>query len=68
MKRNFKKISDNNPYWSTIVCFAHTIRNKSYSYEIIKKYFNLLVDKNDYDKKDKTQIFDWLYDMSNIKT
>ena len=65
IQRNFSKISTDNPYWSTIICFAHIIRKKRYHYQVIKKYFNLLVDKDDYDKKDKKQILDWLRDISN---
>jgi predicted transcriptional regulator len=54
--RRFNKINRNNPGLSTISCFAVAITDQNFSRQTIARGFNKLVDKNDYDKKDKKEI------------
>ena len=54
--RRFKKISEKNPYWSDNTCFAVAITGQNFSRQTIAKWFNKLVDKNDYGKNDKKAI------------
>ena len=56
IERRFKKISEKNPYWSDNTCFAVAITGQNFSRQTITKWFNKLVDKNDYGKNDKKEI------------
>jgi len=51
-----------NPQWSSFTCFIETIKGKKYfKTPTIRKYFDILVDKDDYGKKDKGEILGFLY-------
>jgi hypothetical protein len=56
LKRRFQKISKENPYWSTNTCFNIAIRGQNFNEQTIRRFFNKLVDKDDYDKKDKKEL------------
>jgi len=58
--RRFNNVSQKNPGLSTIVCFAIAITEQNFSCQTIARGFNKLVDKNDYDKKDKKEIMNFL--------
>lgn len=61
IEKNFEKIQEKNPYWSSLVCFSETIRNRKFnSWKNTVSWFNKLVDKDDYDKRDKKEILTWL--------
>lgn len=64
LERNFKKIEANNPYWSTYTCFAQAIKGKSFNKETIRRWFNKLVNRDDYSSEDKKTILSFLYDLS----
>ncbi len=68
MQRRFDCISNKNPHWSSYICFAEAIKQQKFNKESIQIWFNKLVDKDDYDKKDKKTLLDQLYDLSNPKT
>ena len=54
-----------NPYWSSFICFAETIWEKNgLSKRTINKAFKKLVDKNDYSKRDRSQILKQLFLLS----
>jgi hypothetical protein len=67
IKRKFDNITEKNPYWSSYLCFAETVKDKNFSYRIIKKYFNQLVDKEDYSMEEKREIINYLYQLSVSK-
>jgi hypothetical protein len=52
------------PY-SSYICFVRTIRGQKYSYEIISKWFGILVEKDDYAKSERNAIVKYLYKLSN---
>jgi len=60
LERKFNKISKRNPYWSTYTCFTETIYGIGFSRQTIHRWFNVLVDKNDYDKTNKKEIMSFL--------
>jgi len=63
--KEFQETKRLNPYWSDHTCFAETVWNRKYlSNKTIKKYFNLLIDKNEYGKKDKSRVIDYLVKLS----
>ena len=58
---NHKKF---NPFWSDFSCFVATIKGKKQiSTRNIRKYFNELVDKNDYAQEDKNEIIKYLLEV-----
>jgi hypothetical protein len=57
----FKEIQRLNPYWSSWVCFCETLkRMKIKDRGKIRKYFNQLVEKDDYAKSEKNQLINYL--------
>ena len=60
IKIHFKKIKEKNPYWSSIICFIKAIRTGHYHPETIKNAFNELVDKDDFLRGEKIELFSWL--------
>ena len=54
--RKFKNIQKKNPYWSSYVCFAETIKNQLFGDQTICRWFNKLIDKHDYLKSEKEMI------------
>lgn len=67
IKRRFDNISKKEPSWSSYTCFIESIRYKQFSKNIIHKWFNTLVDTNDYDKTDKRDILHDLVRESNCR-
>lgn len=50
-----------NPYWSSWVYFCETIKGKKdISSRVIKRYFAKLVDEDDYSKKERGQLIEYL--------
>ena len=64
LQRRFNKIEKNNPYWSSHTCFAETIDQQEFSHQTIRRWFNKLVEKDDYDKKDKKAILKHLFKLN----
>jgi predicted RNA-binding protein YlxR (DUF448 family) len=64
LERRFRNISENNPHWSSYVCFAEAIWGQKFCKKIIKKYFNKLVERDDYEKRDKKQIIKFLVSLT----
>jgi len=67
IKRRFDNIAEKNPYWSSYLCFAEAIKNRSFSKGIIRKHFNRLIEKNDYSMTEKREIINYLYQLSISK-
>jgi len=59
----FNKIQEVNPCWSSYVCFAEIISNKKYKKSKILRYFNKLIDKNEYAKAEKHILLKFLYTL-----
>jgi len=52
-----------NPYWSSYICFAEVIENKKYLRRpTITKWFNKLVDKDDYGEKG--EVLGFLFELT----
>lgn len=60
IKRRFDNISKANPYWSSYICFSAVIRGQKFSKQMIHRWFNKLVEKDDYDKRDKKALLAYL--------
>jgi hypothetical protein len=68
IERKFKKLNNRNPYWSSLICFAETIKSSGLSRQSIHRWFNKLVNKNDYDKTDKKQVMSFLESIGKRST
>ena len=64
IERRFKYVQRKNPFWSSFTCFANTVRGKKFSRDRIRRYFNELVDKEEYAKNEKGQILKYLYETT----
>ncbi len=64
LKRVFEKLKRENPCWSDYTCFSLAISGKNFSKKTISKYFNKLVDSDDYSEREKKQVLKWLFSLS----
>ena len=64
IERRFHKISQDNPSWGSFICFTETIRGQHFSYDTIRKWFNKLVENNNYDEHDKRAILRGLSELT----
>ncbi len=56
IKRRFDNFQQKNPNLSTYINFAKAVRGQRFSRNAISKWFNRLVDKDDYSPKDRNQL------------
>ena len=57
----FNKTQESNPYWSSWVCFYKTMNKLNIKdKKKMRRYFNKLVDKNDYLQSEKNQLINYL--------
>lgn len=56
LERRFKNISNKHPDLSSYVCFFKAVENQRFSKDIVRRWFNKLVDKDDYESKEKRSI------------
>lgn len=66
IKRVFENIKRKNPYWSDYICFSQAVSGKCFSKKTISRYFNKLVDNNDYSRREKKAILEWLISISQV--
>ncbi|MDD5552070.1 MAG: hypothetical protein PHI88_02870 [Candidatus Pacebacteria bacterium] len=66
LERRFNNIADKNPFWSSYICFSKAIDGQKFSKQIISRYFNKLVSKEDYNRSDKREILRQLFELSKI--
>lgn len=64
--RRFKNITDRNPFWSSPICFAEAIRDQKFGRQAIHRWFQKLVEKDDYSESDKKDILVHLAELSNM--
>lgn len=64
IKRRFDNISEKYPFWSSFICFQRAIEGQKFETRTIRHWFKKLVDKDDYDRKDRKAI---LQSLENLK-
>jgi len=64
IERIFNKVRKENPYWSDYIYFAEAIEGRKFLKQTIARYFNKLVDKNDYNPKEKKELLQQLFELS----
>lgn len=58
IERKFNNIQLKNPNYSSIICFTSVVLGAKFTPRAIRKWFNRLVEKEDYDKADKKAILE----------
>ena len=59
--QKFNEIQQTNPYWSSWTCFCEVLREiKLKDEKKIRRYFNKLVDKEDYEGVKKSELIKYL--------
>lgn len=64
LERRYNNTAQFNAHWSSYICFAEAIKNQNFCKKIIRIYFNKLVEKDDYDKRDKRELIKQLTMLS----
>jgi hypothetical protein len=64
IERRFENIKKKDNGWTSYICFAQTVSGQSFSEKIIRRYFNKLVDKNDYLSAEKKEIINYLLTLT----
>jgi len=65
IERRFKQINEKKPRWSSWSCFVKAIKGQKFNKKIINRWFNQLVDKDNYAKGEKKELLEYLYDVSS---
>ena len=65
LQRQFNNITEKNPNWSSHTCFAEAIKGQGFSKQTIHRWFQKLVDPNDYAKSEKKEILAYLESLTN---
>lgn len=60
LREIFNTIVDKNPGLSTLICFSKAIAKRKYEPEYVTKWFKKLVDKEDYEHRDRDEVLSWL--------
>ena len=65
LKRRFNNITEKNQNRSSYICFVEAIKGQGFSKQTIHRWFQKLVDKNDYARSEKKAILAHLEVLSN---
>lgn len=66
LQARFNQISAKHPFWSSHTNFAEAIAYQRFSRSIIHRWFQKLVDKDDYAKNEKRAILEHLENLTNL--
>lgn len=65
-KYEFSEIRRLNPHWSDHTCFAEAIKNrKSLHPRLIRKWFDVLVGKDDFGREDRNAVLQYLVKLAH---
>jgi len=65
IQKRFNNITNKNPNWSSYICFAEAIKEQRFSKQTIHRWFQKLVDKDDYVNNEKKEILTHLENLTN---
>jgi hypothetical protein len=66
LERRFRNITEKNPSLSSYACFAKTVKEQRFNKQTIHRWFQKLVNKDDYVRKEKRAILRHLEKLSNL--
>ncbi len=61
IKARYKNLQNKNFYWSSLVCFTEAVRGQNFSKDIINRWFNKVVNKDDYPREQKRPVLKNIY-------
>lgn len=61
----FRNIAEKNPSLSSYSCFAKAVKGQSFNRQTVHRWFQKLVDKDDYDRSEKKALLAHLDNLSN---
>ncbi len=64
LQARFNRVSTKNPFWSSHICFAEAVKNQNFNRDAIRRWFQKLVDKNDYARNEKKAILAHLENLT----
>jgi len=67
IQRAFINTKQLNPYWSDFTCFTETIKHKDFGHRVLSRWFNILVDEEDYYKGDRREILSFLRELNKVE-
>lgn len=65
LERRFNNITKKNPIWSSYTCFAEAVSGQGFSKQAIHRWFQKLVDKDDYARDEKKAILEHLENLTD---
>lgn len=65
IEARYKKIQEKKQGWSSYLCYASAITGRKFSRETLQRWFNKLVEKDDYVASEKKDILAHLYNLTN---
>lgn len=69
LERRFNNITEKKPFWSSFICFAEAIKGQRFTPPILHRWFQKLVEKDDYAKSEKRALLQHMGSLSNtLKT
>lgn len=60
IERRFILEQESNPLSSTFINFVKSVKGQGFSRDKMSRWFNKLVDKDDYEKNERKMLLDWL--------
>lgn len=64
IERRFKNLKERNPSLGDCINFMKAVRGQNFGKDMIGRWFNKLVDKNEYDTSDKKALISQFVDAS----
>ncbi len=64
LERRFNNIEEKFPFWSSFTCFAEAVREQGFSRSSLHRWFQKLVKKEDYSRKEKKALLGHLDNLS----
>ena len=65
IERRFNNITEKKPFWSSFICFAEAVKGQRFTPPILHRWFQKLVQKDDYAQSDKRTLLRHLDCLSN---
>lgn len=65
LERRFADIAERKPTASSYACFAEAVKGQGFSRQTIHRWFQKLVDKDDYARDEKKELLAHLEQLSN---
>lgn len=65
LERRFNNITEKNIFWSSFICFAEAVKGQRFTPSILHRWFQKLVQKDDYAQSNKRTLLRHLDFLSN---